>query len=203
MQEALSAPLPEGAVTAHPTKPYLSNIKAIYVIERLNEVFGIGGWKQTTEILEADQKMVVVKSYLTVPEYGIELESYGGNDNPDRGDAYKGAVTDALTKMGSYLGIGAHVWKGEKVEEGKKPAKPVKAEAPKGTVSDKQLQLIADLMKSRNITREQLPAMGYQTLNKTNASELIKKLMEMPEAVNHQKQVTEEAMEEFGADIPF
>ena len=41
----------------------------------------------------------------------VKLEAYGGNDNPDRGDAYKGAMTDALTKIGSFLGIGADVWK--------------------------------------------------------------------------------------------
>jgi hypothetical protein len=41
----------------------------------------------------------------------IKLEAYGGNDNPDRGDAYKGAMTDAITKIGSFLGIGADVWK--------------------------------------------------------------------------------------------
>tara|TARA_R110000851_G_scaffold328191_1_gene498517 strand:- start:1630 stop:1776 length:147 start_codon:yes stop_codon:yes gene_type:complete len=35
----LKAPLPSEAVTQHPTKTYLSSIKAIYVLERLNEVF--------------------------------------------------------------------------------------------------------------------------------------------------------------------
>jgi len=35
----LKAPLPAEAVTQHPTKTYLSSIKAIYVLERLNEVF--------------------------------------------------------------------------------------------------------------------------------------------------------------------
>jgi hypothetical protein len=56
--------------------------------------------------------MVVVKAIFTVPSYGIEYECYGGNDNADRGDAYKGATTDALTKIGSWLGIGADVFKG-------------------------------------------------------------------------------------------
>lgn len=57
--------------------------------------------------------MPVVKVVLEVPEYNIHLESYGGNDNADFGDAYKGAQTDALTKIGSYLGIGAGIWRGE------------------------------------------------------------------------------------------
>ena len=39
----------------------------------------------------------------------IAIEQFGGNDNPDRGDAYKGACTDALSKCASYLGIGMDV----------------------------------------------------------------------------------------------
>ena len=59
--------------------------------------------------------MKVVKCTFTVEKYDIHLEQFGGNNNKDVGDAYKGAATDALTKIGSYLGIGAHVWKGEGV----------------------------------------------------------------------------------------
>jgi hypothetical protein len=114
MVAALSAPLPPEAIKPHPTKDYLSSIKAIYVIERLNEVFGIGRWTYRTRVVESDPKtaMVVMWVRLVVPEYGISLEQYGGSDNKDRGDAYKGAVTDALSKIGSYLGIGIDVYKG-------------------------------------------------------------------------------------------
>lgn len=110
----LYAPLPAEAITPHPSKPFLSSIKAIYVIERLNQVFGMGGWSYRVRIIEANpsQAMVVVKVSLVVPAYGIALEQFGGNDNPDRGDAYKGAVTDALSKMAGYLGIGIDVYKG-------------------------------------------------------------------------------------------
>lgn len=112
--ELLNKPLPEEAIKKHPTKSYLSTINAIYVTERLNEVFGIGKWKTKVEHVETSEgktKMVVTKTTFEVPEYGIYYECYGGNDNADMGDAYKGSTTDALTKIGSYLGIGAHVWK--------------------------------------------------------------------------------------------
>ncbi len=120
----LRRPLPPEAIKPHPTKSYLSSIKAIYCVERLNEAFGLNGWKIRNEIVEiADFKrmikgnettgtMIVMKSFLTVPEYGIEIEAYGGNDNEDRGDAYKGACTDALTKACSYIYIGMDVYKG-------------------------------------------------------------------------------------------
>lgn len=109
---ALNRPLPAEAVKPHPSKTFLSTIKIPYVTEVLNEVFGVGGWQIRTEVAEAGAKMVVVKTTLTVDEYGIHYECYGGNDNPDRGDAYKGAVTDAMTKIASWMGIGADVFKG-------------------------------------------------------------------------------------------
>lgn len=113
MREQLGAPLPPEAVSPHPTKKFLSSIKSIYVTERLNEVFGIGSWKLFTEYIEKVDKMVVVKVTFRIPEYNIDYECFGGNDNADLGDAYKGATTDALTKIASWLGIGREVFKGE------------------------------------------------------------------------------------------
>lgn len=113
MKQALLAPLPDEAISQHPTKTFLSTIKAIYVTERLNDVFGVGVWKIKTDLIDKSDKMVVVKTTLEIPEYGIYYESFGGNDNQDLGDAYKGATTDAITKIGSYLGIGIDVFKGK------------------------------------------------------------------------------------------
>lgn len=112
MKELLDKRLPDEAVTPHPTKAYLSNIKAIYVTERLNDVFGVGAWSTSVEHVATDGKMVVVKLTLAIPDYGIRYECYGGNDNADLGDAYKGATTDALTKICSWMGLGADVFKG-------------------------------------------------------------------------------------------
>ena len=109
--DQLNSPLPPEAVAPHPTKPYLSTIKAIFVVERLNEVFGIGGWSQKNEIILSPGKMKCVHSFLAIPEYGVLLDNFGGNDNVDEGDAWKGAATDALTKMASFLGIGMAVFK--------------------------------------------------------------------------------------------
>ena len=78
-------------------------------------MFGVGSWRTKTEFVTSQPTgkttMVVTKTTFEVPEYGIYYECYGGNDNADLGDAYKGSMTDALTKIGSYLGIGADVWK--------------------------------------------------------------------------------------------
>lgn len=134
LKQELSAPLPSDAVKPHPTKTYLSSIKAIYVTERLNDVFGIGKWQLKTDLVErGNNGTVVVKATLTVPEYNVYYESFGGNDNGgensknfDLGDAFKGATTDAITKIGSYLEIGIDVFKGK----GNSPAKPKSTPAP-------------------------------------------------------------------------
>jgi hypothetical protein len=127
--ELLKKPLPKEAIKQHPTKTYLSTIKAIYVVERLNECFGIGGWIINNEVVLKEGKWIVVKSTLNIPEYGILIpDIFGGNDNPDLGDAYKGACTDALTKIGSYLGIGMDVYKGL-ADAPQQPKTPVKKQA--------------------------------------------------------------------------
>lgn len=122
---ALDRRLPDEAVSQHPTKKFLSSIKSIYVTERLNEVFGVGSWRVETEIVERSERMVVVKLCFSIPEYGIYYECFGGNDNADLGDACKGATTDALTKVCSWLGIGAEVFKGRQTGAGATPQRSV------------------------------------------------------------------------------
>lgn len=154
IREALRAPLPPEAVSPHPSKKYLSTIKAIYVVERLNDVFGIGNWFIKNKILKESNGMVIAKSRLTIPEYGIEIEHYGGNDNADLGDAYKGACTDALTKMASFLEIGIDVFKGESNPKPKKVLK--KSTTTSGKVlhatlnpKDKEFKMKLEILKAR------------------------------------------------------
>lgn len=128
-KEALDRRLPDEAVSQHPTKKFLSSIKSIYVTERLNEVFGVGSWRVETEIVERAERMVVVKLRFSIPEYGIYYECFGGNDNVDLGDACKGATTDALTKVCSWLGIGAEVFKGRQTGAGASPQSSVQRQS--------------------------------------------------------------------------
>lgn len=113
--------LPKQAVTKQPHKG-LHSINNGYVTERLNECFGPGGWLYYTEVKETVEvkrksdtvKMVVVLISLMIPHYGIIIPNvFGGNDNKDLGDAYKGAATDALNKACSYLNIGIDVFQGQ------------------------------------------------------------------------------------------
>lgn len=145
----LKEPLPKEAVKPHPTKTYLSSIKAIYVVERLNDVFGIGGWFAENVFVERSEKWVVVKSTFKAPEYGILIpDIFGGNDNQDLGDAYKGACTDALTKIGSYLGIGMDVYKGLADKNGTTLYNHKKLDTPeKPLISNEQFKKACDRIK--------------------------------------------------------
>lgn len=126
MRKALKYPLPQGALKQHGGKTFLSSINPIYIVERLNDVFGVGAWRTTYEVqldYAKERGMPVVKCILEIPEYGVYIESFGGSKNDDMGDMYKGSQTDALTKAASYLEIGIDVYKGQ--QSHKMPTKSV------------------------------------------------------------------------------
>lgn len=137
MKSKLSEKLPSWALKPHPTKKGMTVIHPMAVIDRLNEVFGVGVWQFTTEYLQCNREiqktkngdrdiyMSAVKGTLIVPKYDIHIEQYGGSTNDDMGDALKGGATDSLTKCASYLGIGASIYKGKgNVNEGEEEEAP-------------------------------------------------------------------------------
>jgi hypothetical protein len=134
IRQKLLTPLPQEALKQHPSRSYLTSINSIYVTERFNDVFGLDGWSYRTEIVKDDGKWVVVQVFLTATistgtyDATIERSAFGGNDNEDVGDRYKGAVTDALTKIGSLMGVGSHVWKNENVPARTRPTEHKSAE---------------------------------------------------------------------------
>ena len=123
----IAEPLPPEAIAAHPTKDNLSTIKGIFVTERLNQVFGVGAWVVKTDLLspitsatrttkfgkERTEYTAVLKTVFTIPEYDIYYECIASSMNDDPGDAAKGATTDAITKIASWIGIGIDVYKGK------------------------------------------------------------------------------------------
>ncbi len=118
MINALKAPMPPQSIDPHPTKSFLSTIKAYYVVERINEVLGVGRWDVPHEIISTENDYVVMKGRIVSLDYDIVVpEQYGGHalagKNTEPADGYKSAVTDILSKSASYLGVGAEVFKGE------------------------------------------------------------------------------------------
>jgi hypothetical protein len=115
MLDKLNTPLPDWAVKPHPTKKNMTSIHPMAVIDRLNEVFGVGKWKflareievtkekQQTRNGERDVWVSAVHGTLTVPKHDIHVEQFGGNLSDDKGDSLKGGATDALTKCGASI----------------------------------------------------------------------------------------------------
>lgn len=161
MKERLRAPLPAQAIKPHPTKSWMSSINGAFIVERLNDVFGEDGWSARYEIVENNpqQKMVVVKAIFEAEMKVIQSsddaallvrhrvtgkiyrECFGGNDNPDRGDAYKGACTDALGKIASQLGIAGEVYKGM-LDEVQAPAETDQRQSRKPAEAKRQYENI-------------------------------------------------------------
>lgn len=133
--ETIKRPLPPEALKPHPTKSGMTAINAIFVIERLNEVFGIGGWKLFVEPLSSvgtdktsskgrsyNEFSAITKVTMVIPAHDIHYECVASSTNEDEGDAYKGSVTDSITKISSWLGIGADVWKNKSGSTSQAPA---------------------------------------------------------------------------------
>lgn len=155
----LSAPMPEEALSGESSRGFeLTSIKAGFVIERLNECFGLlgYGWRYAhgPHRQEGDEVLVPVAVQWRVieePEGGCCPPVYWGRQvdatdgtigegwQPDKDmpavwsepvfatggsslnrkgglrctDAFRGAVTNGITKAASRLGVGIEVWKGE------------------------------------------------------------------------------------------
>lgn len=161
LTEILTRPLPKDALKKHPSRSYLTTINPIYVTDRLNEAFGVGGWNFNPEIVDddTDPKMVIIRGTLTADKHSIKVVQFGGNNNDDRGDAYKGASTDALTKCASYLGIGAEVWRNGKPAEmvvSEDDEKDIKAAFRKRFLASKGLTLpmLNGWLRDKNLVEE-------------------------------------------------
>jgi len=118
MRAKLNAPFASEAMAKHPTKKFLTTIKAIYITERLNDVFGVGRWNIVTTIVKETGGYVLMSGELKVLDYDVVVPvQYGGHKttgtNTEFADGYKSAVTDCLSKCASYLEVGLEVFKGQ------------------------------------------------------------------------------------------
>ena len=145
---ALREPFPDEAIDEMDFGAHLTTIKAMYVVERLNKVFGVGRWIHHHTIISTDKKQVIAKGRLELLDYDVVIpEQYGGSKG-EGADAYKGAVTNSLSKCASYLEIGIDVFKGKR----KKNKKPIRS-AP-----DYLTQLKARIAKDHPELKELDPA---------------------------------------------
>lgn len=105
----------------------LTSIKAQYIVERLNEVFGVDGWDARYDVVTLDpEKGCIMKCLLSAKVAGmnpiIRMAFGGCGPKKNLGDMSKSAMTDALGKAASHMGIGNEVFKGKVKPPGSKSA---------------------------------------------------------------------------------
>jgi len=204
MLKELRADFPPEALKNDSSRGFdLTSIRAGFVLERLNDVFGLcgQGWKYKispfNETKDAQGNILEVGTKIEFQwkmkdgEWSEPIPHVGGkrvvNDNIT--DARKSSITDALTKVASVLGVGNKVFKGlVKLPSSKKPFVKNTPTAPKGVYSDKasdaQKRYIFKLGKEGSMEAEDLKTIykkrykleSFNDLTKTQASEVIDEL---------------------------
>ncbi len=117
----LCAPFPKEAYEVDESREFtLVGIGGMWMIERLNQVFGLcgTGWRYTMADAPCTEKEISL--YVTL-QYNIggawsEPITVVGNNGivyGHLGDARKGALTDGIKKAASILGVGIEAYKGQ------------------------------------------------------------------------------------------
>lgn len=127
-REILNRKIPQWALSDRPGAGKLTSIKSIYITETLNEMFGIGRWAVQCELIpingntfiqtkKGDTLFYTVMMKVIFQADKVYYECIASADNTDLGDAAKGAISDCLSKIGSWMGIAAAVYRGETIYE--------------------------------------------------------------------------------------
>lgn len=173
MREKLREPFPAEAIKQHPTKTFLSTIKAIFVVERLNDVFGVGRWDFSTAVVKETADYILVSGTLVILDYDVRVPSqYGGHKttgtNTEIADGYKSAVTDALSKCSSYLEIGIDIFKG--LADKPKGTTTQKQSTGNGEISKAQWDFILNIGKEKDLTENEVIGLVKWCATKNNIS---------------------------------
>lgn len=189
--EALKAPFPDNAITEDRSRGFmLHSVKAAYIVERLNDVFGVCGigWRYAHSPIENANKEVTTEVALqyrggnceainwhagwtfysgervwSEPIFAHGGKKIGGGGSP-LGDAKKSAVTDGITKAASMLGVAHHIFKGlgatRQSDETVKKSPPKKKEEVKDL---KDLQTASFMLTPDECKEQGLDIGGYAT----------------------------------------
>lgn len=169
--QKLTKKFPNDAISTDSSRGFdLTSIKAQYVVERLNEVFGIAGWSLHGEFKPADRGILFIGE-LTLKTLNHSVQAIGFSlIKKVLGDSYKSARTDALSKAASWIGVGNEIFKGHgNIEaadtEDEKEAKKFK------------LEVCLEAIKQGGLDRDNADDMElmhkiYDAAVKTNASNI-------------------------------
>jgi len=86
-------------------------VDARVVMDRLDAVFGVGGWQDAYAELPAT-KSVVCKLRVKIGQDWVEKSDVGSqSDQPDEGDRMKSAFSDALKRAAVHFGVGRYLYR--------------------------------------------------------------------------------------------
>lgn len=143
VMEELRKPFPDAAYSdASFGAKQLTSIKGIYIVERLNAVFGVGRWSlewenmntydrqwisTTSKGRERENFEVVIRGKLVLHDYPEfhGIPTMAGSDADSWTDACKGAVTALISKCSSFLEVGIDVYKGLVSVQNGKPIRKI------------------------------------------------------------------------------
>src|SRR4051812_20967287 len=110
LEEQLQAPFAPGEVKCRPgaisgnRALVLWYVDARTVMQRLDDVFGVGGWQSSYREVQGG---VVCHLRVRIGDNWCEHEDVGSySEQPDEGDRAKSAYSDSLKRVCVHLGIG-------------------------------------------------------------------------------------------------
>lgn len=113
---ALTAPFPPDAVHWKPLSVKgnralaAAYLDARAVMQRLDSVFGVGGWKDAYQLV-AGGSVVCTLSVKVDGEWVEKTDVGSPSEQPDDGDKLKAAFSDALKRAAVRLGIGRYLYR--------------------------------------------------------------------------------------------
>jgi hypothetical protein len=187
LYKLLSADLPTSAVQrskgAETHKGYdTTGFGYQFIVNRFNEVLGIGGWNWNFEELEraegsykSGQKFFSITGKTTITLFFKDKEishsEYGGHQSASITDALKGASTNAFKKTAAFFGVGKQAFEKTIDEDNSADKKEIKNFKPTSSPEQKQVKktLEQTLLMIDAIATEKAVDVWEQQLEKTDA----------------------------------
>ena len=113
---ALTAPFPADAIHWKPLAVKgnralaAAYLDARAVMQRLDSVFGVGGWKDAYQLVNGGSVMCT-RSLKIDGEWVHKTDVGSPSEQPDDGDKLKAAVSDALKRAAIKCGIGRYLYR--------------------------------------------------------------------------------------------
>lgn len=121
LYKKLTAEFPSEALSKDTSRGFeLTSVKAQYLVERMNEVFGPEGWRADYVVIKENEQGIVMKCVVIANanngDTAIQRSGFGGAEfsaKKSLSDIYKSAMTDSLSKTLSHIGVANDVFKGK------------------------------------------------------------------------------------------